>query len=999
MTIFLNTTETNQIYLGAHLVKKVYIGDVVAWEPPSLHRELNESWTPKYDNLQAYYKLDDTFTTGGTVLDHKGPYNGTSTTGITSEEGKIEKCAAFDATSPHTIACPTSLIDDHIANKTKLTIMCWTNVASISNHTAFVVCNTGGGTGLTFGIRDDNYIFCNARHWTGSGGNTFVQVLSTTTFTYNKWNHVAVVFDFPAAVATIYLNGVSDGTVALPTGNQIYCLSTTRGVDLGYWSDLGVTVNGKIDDVSIFDDALSSADITTVYDRQSKVYLNASEVALRFEGDTLTDSSGNNALVTQTGTVTHNQSGDPNLKSEKGKWFDHTTISDYLKIDKSSTAAIKALRPDNTSTNDFSMSFFFYFTTAQSSSIGLHTIFTQETSNWVISVHGNVALVRAPSAYSGSFSQGDSSTQLTPDEWHHVVMNFDGTTKLFQIIIDGVDKGNTTTTSDYYFADNKDYFFLSMNIPNQYLVGRVSDFMLINRKLTVMESEAISVGHYTVVHPEVDPELIYDSEGLTYTPTGAEFASAAAIVYDWRVNDKSIAPINMNFAANNIGTTVKNFADNALDGTISATDQWNSVNKSYLMSAVNITLPDIGSKLLQSGEGKNKASSVINFRSTDFQASGTYGDDLAFSVLGGVTNKIQQTSMNSIVSDFSTTAVYDGHGGMLPIQYAELGNFNNRTVTADTNGTWNVFYDSFLMYLTGRSSTLTWPANAYIGSSTGNPNKAEVRSIQIFNIILPNDQIFHFDQGNYNKLDTDVLDQNPGSWKCVATPIAADGSIGTPKISETKIVTTVHQARWNLIHDAKPICWYRANDTGTGILFERGVDPGSHVAPIIPSGMNNASAEYQNQYAFSHDMLKINTGTLTTVETVFTVVKFNNHTVYRESTLFGALNSVDYSADHFSSHYIISTVYASQEVRNGSHRLDNVSVDFKATPRDSNLHIFHIENETVGGKSRIENQMQYGSFLGLRLNGVVYETIIFDRRITVDEQANIYNYLNAKWKS
>ena len=164
MTILLNTTETSQIYLGAHLVKKVYVGDTLTWELSSEHKELSSDWTPKYSNLQAYYRLDDTFTDGGTVLDYKGVYNGTSTTGITSEEGKIEKCAAFDAVSPHTIACPAALIDNHIANKNKLTIMCWSNIASITTHTSFVTCNTGGGTGLTFGIRDDNYIFCNARH-------------------------------------------------------------------------------------------------------------------------------------------------------------------------------------------------------------------------------------------------------------------------------------------------------------------------------------------------------------------------------------------------------------------------------------------------------------------------------------------------------------------------------------------------------------------------------------------------------------------------------------------------------------------------------------------------------------------------------------------------------------------------------------------------------------------------------------------------------------------
>ena len=80
----------------------------------------------------------------------------------------------------------------------------------------------------------------------------------------NQWYHVAVTFDNTNNMTTYYLNGVNDGGGQF---NVVFSETSTRiGNSLGYdafW-------NGTIDDVMIFNKALTEAEIQAIYNNQKK---------------------------------------------------------------------------------------------------------------------------------------------------------------------------------------------------------------------------------------------------------------------------------------------------------------------------------------------------------------------------------------------------------------------------------------------------------------------------------------------------------------------------------------------------------------------------------------------------------------------------------------------------------------------------------------------------------------------------------------------------------
>src|SRR5262249_22755605 len=95
---------------------------------------------------------------------------------------------------------------------------------------------------------------------TNSSG-TRVKRFSTTTRALNTWYHVAGVYDVSARTLTIYINGVlENGTLqgTVPTANLNAAVNANIGRRTG-----GFYFNGIIDEVRIYNRALSASEIQT----------------------------------------------------------------------------------------------------------------------------------------------------------------------------------------------------------------------------------------------------------------------------------------------------------------------------------------------------------------------------------------------------------------------------------------------------------------------------------------------------------------------------------------------------------------------------------------------------------------------------------------------------------------------------------------------------------------------------------------------------------------
>jgi hypothetical protein len=201
---------------------------------------LNKKFFPKVSAAAA-----DTFTPSehfNTVL-----YTGNG--GTQRIGGYINRGGVFNGSSSY-ITIPI----DKLTNTFSLSV--WLYLDDLSTSYRWVFGNWSSTTqDLYIMIRDTGKIEVNP-----DGNNGTVEFGSSGAFTTNTWHHLAVSMD--AGTYTVYLDGSSLGSGS----------TTNTTFDNGYNYQIGKTPNssinewsGKIDQFRLFDKALSSSEVTTLY--------------------------------------------------------------------------------------------------------------------------------------------------------------------------------------------------------------------------------------------------------------------------------------------------------------------------------------------------------------------------------------------------------------------------------------------------------------------------------------------------------------------------------------------------------------------------------------------------------------------------------------------------------------------------------------------------------------------------------------------------------------
>lgn len=140
------------------------------------------------------------------------------------------------------------------------TLMAWVNFDGVASGSDYIA---GKEQSFHLGIRSGNRIWGSVsttnNPFTATGNDG--QVLDPS----GGWYHIAMVYD--GANLFRYINGVEDGTDTDPpmTGN----VSTQSGTDRDFWVGSSANSNrdfdGFIDDVALFDEGLSGADLLAIY--------------------------------------------------------------------------------------------------------------------------------------------------------------------------------------------------------------------------------------------------------------------------------------------------------------------------------------------------------------------------------------------------------------------------------------------------------------------------------------------------------------------------------------------------------------------------------------------------------------------------------------------------------------------------------------------------------------------------------------------------------------
>ena len=99
----------------------------------------------------------------------------------------------------------------------------------------------------------------------GNTSDAFYDTQSNGALTPNQWEFIAGTYDEPSGTVSLYLNG-RDHSGGTFTGPVLYDTTSTGGLYLS--SDGGATppyLDGDIDDVRVYDRALSASEVQYLY--------------------------------------------------------------------------------------------------------------------------------------------------------------------------------------------------------------------------------------------------------------------------------------------------------------------------------------------------------------------------------------------------------------------------------------------------------------------------------------------------------------------------------------------------------------------------------------------------------------------------------------------------------------------------------------------------------------------------------------------------------------
>jgi len=193
--------------------------------------------------LVAYWPLDEG--TGGEIEDTTGNgHNGTFKGDPAWIDGVYGKALEFDG-------------DDHVevptmadVNPESITMAMWVYFTDTSGRQDFISRNDDYAISIGGNPQDSKLwaVITTDGDWLDVGGTTQIDA--------DTWHHVAITHDANAKTLTVYLNGEVDGEAAAPAGMQ-----NRNGGALTIGTYENRYLKGKLDDIKIWDEALSEGEI------------------------------------------------------------------------------------------------------------------------------------------------------------------------------------------------------------------------------------------------------------------------------------------------------------------------------------------------------------------------------------------------------------------------------------------------------------------------------------------------------------------------------------------------------------------------------------------------------------------------------------------------------------------------------------------------------------------------------------------------------------------
>lgn len=218
--------------------------------------------------VQSYYTFD-----ADDITDDYGSNDGTLVGDTEAVDGQVDRAMEFDGLGDY-IAVNSVF---GLQGKTNdMSVSMWVYIDNVSQSGAFIKIGRGQSANGDISLNNGFGIGVGGFDFHSSNGNDLIFLYEGTQWRDSNdpigtgWHHIAVVFE-----ASTVVNAYVDGVNTYTTNN-----STLRAIQAGNTTGIGGYTNGNggpfrefdgiIDEVAIFNRALTPTEITVIYDKSSK---------------------------------------------------------------------------------------------------------------------------------------------------------------------------------------------------------------------------------------------------------------------------------------------------------------------------------------------------------------------------------------------------------------------------------------------------------------------------------------------------------------------------------------------------------------------------------------------------------------------------------------------------------------------------------------------------------------------------------------------------------
>jgi hypothetical protein len=208
-----------------------------------------------YSDYVLWYKLNET--TGNTVADETGNFNGTLTSVTINQTGKVGKSYSFDGTDDF-VDIPTAPFSGF-----PFTFKCWVKVANLTDFKRIISSDDATNqAGFNLRVNTDGSITVNLGSGSGVGSSHRIDFTTATgLITTGVWIQIVVVCT-DISTCNVYVNNTDE---AVTSSGSAASIGFSTNYELGTYRRTSEFAEFELDDVAIWDRALSSTEVNDIY--------------------------------------------------------------------------------------------------------------------------------------------------------------------------------------------------------------------------------------------------------------------------------------------------------------------------------------------------------------------------------------------------------------------------------------------------------------------------------------------------------------------------------------------------------------------------------------------------------------------------------------------------------------------------------------------------------------------------------------------------------------